>query len=468
MSIFTARRERRELQEATRELQESIADLEQAWAQNTEWRSIAAAAETEFSLSGIQNIAETCRVLAVADPLGKRGVSIRTSYVFGSGIGITCDEESGVNEFVQDFLDDPDNRISLTGHSAHQALGVHEAADGNIFFLLFTDPATGRTVVRTESIEHIEKILPMQEDSARPALYLRSHYQDGRTTKTWHPALNFQPVNKYAELDGVPVDWNTPIYHHAVNRIPMSLLGTPDLFAASPWISAYKNYLQDWARLMRAISKISHRITGKTSRAVQEARSAIQQAAAATQPGAIGLVDAEITTMPNTGATIDAESGKPLAAMIAAALGVPVTMLLADPGQTGARAVAETLDRPLQLEIEARRRTWEETYRAIINHIINTQTTLGNLPQDAPLTITFHWDDITPEPTQAQLDAITTADQLGVLPLEQTALLAMRALGITDPDEKINELRDADGQIHRTTETTGDALIRAAYAGEIK
>ena len=44
----------------------------------------------------------------------------------------------------------------------------------------------------------------------------------------------------------------------------------------------------------------------------------------------------------------------------------------------------------------------------------------------------------------------------------------MRALGITDPDEKINQLRDADGNIHRTTETTGDALIRAAYAGDIK
>jgi hypothetical protein len=50
-----------------------------------------------------------------------------------------------------------------------------------------------------------------------------------------------------------------------------------------------------------------------------------------------------------SGAQIDANSSQPFATRAAAALEVPVTMLLGDPGITGARATAETLDQPTEL-----------------------------------------------------------------------------------------------------------------------
>jgi hypothetical protein len=72
-----------------------------------------------------------------------------------------------------------------------------------------------------------------------------------------------------------------------------------------------------------------------------------------------------LEAIPKSGATIDSESGKPLAAMVAAALGMSVTMLLADPGTTGARAVAETLDKPTILEMGMRRRLWAGVIKTV-------------------------------------------------------------------------------------------------------
>jgi hypothetical protein len=101
-------------------------------------------------------------------------------------------------------------------------------------------------------------------------------------------------------------------------------------------------------------------VTGKNSRAAQAAADALRAANsraanpaappgagagswAATDPGTT------MSMVSKSGAQIDADSHRPLATMVAAALEVPLTMLLGDPGITGARATAETLDEPTEL-----------------------------------------------------------------------------------------------------------------------
>ena len=169
--------------------------------------------------------------------------------------------------------------------------------------------------------------------------------------------------------------------------------------------------------------------------------------------------------------------------MIAAGIGIPVTMLLADPGQTGARAVAETLDRPMELEMMGRRELWTETYRAILNHVIDaavlapqgplkgTLTTSYDgqqtieLAGDTPRTLVFHWDDLTKTSTKELLESIETANSMGVIPYEQIALLTLRALGVRDPDEIIDSMRDDTGAFIPANASLGEALINAAYRG---
>jgi hypothetical protein len=57
--------------------------------------------------------------------------------------------------------------------------------------------------------------------------------------------------------------------------------------------------------------------------------------------------------------------------MAAAGVGLPVTILLADPGQTGARATAETLDLPTILEMTMRRVLWQTALTRVIEHAID-------------------------------------------------------------------------------------------------
>jgi hypothetical protein len=64
-----------------------------------------------------------------------------------------------------------------------------------------------------------------------------------------------------------------------------------------------------------------------------------------------------LSLVSKSGAQIDADSHRPFATMVAAALEVPLTMLLGDPGITGARATAETLDQPTELMARLRRRS---------------------------------------------------------------------------------------------------------------
>src|SRR5699024_7774250 len=155
----------------------------------------------------------------------------------------------------------------------------------------------------------------------------------------------------------------------------------------------------------------------------------------------------QLEAVPKSGATIDAESGRPLATMIAAAFGIPVTMLLADPGATGARAVAETLDRPTILEMSGRREIWTEAYRALLEYAID-QAILARrgplkggvrvdpysqqeevvLSGSGDRTLVITWPDVTDTPIDVMVKAIVEADATGKVPPLETMRLLLRSL----------------------------------------
>ncbi|GAA3843943.1 hypothetical protein GCM10022226_78680 [Sphaerisporangium flaviroseum] len=46
-------------------------------------------------------------------------------------------------------------------------------------------------------------------------------------------------------------------------------------------------------------------------------------------------------------------------------------MLLGDPGTTGARATAETLDQPTELAFQMRRELWSDVHRTLTSYVID-------------------------------------------------------------------------------------------------
>jgi hypothetical protein len=94
----------------------------------------------------------------------------------------------------------------------------------------------------------------------------------------------------------------------------------------------------------------------KTGATTAAATIATPQAAGST---AILGADMELASLPRTSNSVDLGNGKPLAAMVAAALEVSVVALMSDPGTSGAYGVAQTLDVPTTKAMQARQRLWE-------------------------------------------------------------------------------------------------------------
>lgn len=471
---------------------ESIADLERDLHEPGWVRAIALAQE-EFSPEGLRQMRAACRLYALKNPLIKRGLSLRAAYVWGRGVEITARAqgrlpgEQDVQAVISAMLNDPANQRAVTGSQAREALerfGL--GTDGEVFIAAIARPLTGDVQLRTISPDEITDIITDPGDAETPWFYRKETVQSivdmdtgiRRPVRTvvWYPAIHYRPATRRATIGGDRVDWSTRILHVTANRPPRWLRGIPDAYAAIDWARAYNEFLTDWARLMKSLSRFAWRTTIPSAKAGAATRAAIAAAPsrspATGEPlhaGATAILppNAMLEAIPKSGATLDADSGRPIAAMVAAALGVPVTMLLGDPGVTGARATAETLDQPTELETGLRRQLWEWAYRqliefAILEAVRAPQGKLkGKIIRD-PFTgkewavldgpnggetsqvVDFVWPDLDDTDVAATVKAIVEASGTGTIPPEHVLRLLLSALGVTDVDGILEKMIDPE------------------------
>lgn len=422
------------------------------------------------------------RVMAIADPLIRRAVALHIAYVWGSGVTIAAKQEEGaeqdVNAVVQAFLDDPGNQAAFTSAQAREGLERKLQTDGEMFHALVTRPLSGLVQVREIPALEVDEVITNPEDAVDVWFYKRTYTAkqltaQGSATVTTsstqtvlYPDINYRPATRVRSIDGHEVRWDSPVIHTAVNQ--SGGRGTPDLYAALPWARGYKGFLEDWATLVKALSRFAFRATAKNKAGAAAVRARIG-AAPADGSGQVGqtAVTAEGQTFEaigKSGATIDSESGRPLAAMVAAATNWPVTMLLADPGVTGARATAETLDGPVRAVIGGRRTLHANLNRAVLHHVIReavraprgplkgtvlrdpaTGREVVTLRGEQPIRIDVDFPKLDEVDVKTLMDAIAKADGLDKLPPLLVARLAMLALEVDDVDDWLEQVTDADG-----------------------
>ena len=488
VDLLTAR-----LQEAqiTGTTEAGVADLERQIIGDPNWRVFAVLTQQEFTAEGLLTVRSVCRLMSIANPLIKRGVSLRTHYVWGQGFEITArangknrdnSQEQDVAAVIAAFLDDPANQRSVFGQQACEENERAVATDGEIFIALFTKPRHGWVQARAIVADEIQEVICNPEDASEPWFYRRrwttETYDDAGTRmpgtkEVLYPDVDYKPRSKPARYAGVQVAWDAPMVHVPVNRPKGWLRGIPDVYAVINWARAYKEFLEQWSRLMASLSKFAWRLTAEGRNRTQ-ARAAV--AAAGTSRGANGEVNnvggtaitapgATLEAIPKSGATIDAMSGRPLAMMVAAGLDLPVTMLLADPGQTGARATAETLDWPTELAMGARRRLWDSAMMRILRHVITesvrapsgalkgsikrdpvTDREIVTLAGDTDDTIDIVWPDLDDVDPKALLDAVVAANATGTPPPDLILRLVLQALGVRDIDSIMERMVDEQGK----------------------
>lgn len=490
-------------------LREGMADLELAL-EDEGWQRLTTNGESSFSRDGLRRAATVSRVLAVANPLAKRGLALRQAYIWGQGVQVSAratgndQGEQDVNAVVQQFLDDELNQRAFTGDQAHEQLERALGTDGNVFLACFTSPLTGFVQVRTIPFDEIHEIHTNPDDRDDPWFYERRWTarildRQGRVTTeqrtAFYPALTYRPMYRPPTIGGpggAPILWDAPVHHVSVNGLLGWSFGVGDLYASIPWARAYRDFLADWATLVKSLSQFAWRATAKGSKA-QQLRAKLARRPAATAPAAnensVGATatmsdDVTLEAIPKTGATIDSDSGRPLAAMVAAGLGVPVTFLLADPGQTGARAVAETLDKPTENDMSMRRSLWGAAYRAILGHVITASVRAPRgalrgtvtrdpftgretvvLAGDTDATVEVVWPDLSKVPVDILVKAIVEAWSTEILPPREMATLLLHALGVKDVDAVIEGMLDDDGEFVDPRASAGDAAVRAFRQG---
>jgi hypothetical protein len=362
-------------------LQERLTELEVAL-ENAGWQLLTTASDREFSREGLRTISRLARVMWLKNPLIKRGVQVHAHYVMGQAVQVHA-QDAEVNEVLQRFWDDPQNQAELTSQQALEIKETELQLVANLFFVFFTKPDTGRVRVRTIPLDEIADILANPEDSKDIWFYKRTWTQvalDGKqeTLTRYYPDWRYQPEAK-PQMDA-PIEWATPVYHVAVNKLSDMRLGVSEVYAAIDWARAYKEFLEDWATLTRAYSRFAHKLTmpgGKA--AVQAAKAKLgttltyDQAYDTNPPPTVGSTfiagqGVNLEPVKIGGANVSAEDGRRLLLMVSAALGLPESFF--GDVSVGTLATAKSLDRPTELAFIARRSLWSDVLGAILNYVI--------------------------------------------------------------------------------------------------
>lgn len=403
-------------------------------------------------------------IASMADPLIKRGLNLRAAYIWGGGVTIAVRDEPGtgqdINAVVQSFLDDHDNLGTFVDTTARIELERSLGIVGEVALCLPTDPVSGRVRVRVLPPEQITRIAKDPEDAASEQLYLREWADSsGQPVKAWYPALGYRPSQRDRYRDEVEIRWDHPIKLVRVNRVGDR--GVGDVFAAVPWAAAYKRFLEAWSQLTASLSRFAYQVRTRGDRVADAAAKLARANAEAGQ---------NITTDPNTyleavgksGATIDSESGRPLAAMVAAALDLPVTTLLGDPGVTGARATAESVTDASWPVFDVRQQMWGSVLRDVCSWVIDSAVispagplrgTIARdgdrmyavLPDGDGRTIEVVWPERDDTGTLDRIKAIQLADQMERIPPLTIAKMILDALDVKDSDEVLDIITDDQG-----------------------
>lgn len=199
------------------------------------------------------DVLERCHQVWERNPLARAGIAWTTSFVVGDGGSLTYFAKE-VREVLEEFINDPMNHFKSYEREFCEALQV----DGDLFIRFF-DNRQGHTVVIPVRPWHIHWLTTDPENYKQVLSY---HYV--------YAIYHDQPGQSELGTVDVPAD---EMLHIAINRLPYELRGRPEIFSILPWLKAYRDWLEERARINRRKS-IYYFMTMKNSTPAQVAAKA--------------------------------------------------------------------------------------------------------------------------------------------------------------------------------------------------
>lgn len=372
-------------------LQESLTIL-QYQLEREGWTTLGGGLETELTRDALKKINDLARAMWLKNPLIQRGVNVQAYYVFGQGVEVSAEDEE-VDEVVQAFWNDAKNQAELTLHQALLQKEQSLTLFGNLYFVLFVGD-NGRVLVRTIPVSEVRAIVCNPEDAKDPWWYRREYRRldlDGKEKsaatyyKDWRYMGKDKPKGKLAQ--GATFE-TAPVFHVKVGCLDDMKFGVSEVYAALDWARAYKNFLEDWATIVRAYARFAWSLKVNSRQGVVSAKAKFETTISSsgtreTNPppvtGAtfIGQPGVGMQPIRTAGATTSAEDGRRLLLMVASSMGIPETFF-GDVRQ-GTLATAKSLDRPTELKFVSRQTLWHDTLVALLDYVVVQAVEAGTL-----------------------------------------------------------------------------------------
>ncbi len=395
-------------------------------------------ADSLITLDVIRDHSARARRLATLNPIVKRGLVVRNAYMWGDPVvykGMTGPSRKVIEEnskqcfSVQARVRDEQsfNTDGCVIYLVDKAIKTVSPVPLMRLAGVATDDVTGDVVA----------LLINPVENGQPQWYMLWDRVGVKITKS-----NYK-VNKRL----------TAVYA-TVNRLAAEQYGKPDLMSAMSYAQRYKEHLEIAHLMEKSLAKLAFKATSVNAKQ--------QQAVMARMPGpgvggtaSIGAGQ-DIQAINKAGAGIDFSAGTPLAAMVSAALDIPLSVLLTD-GSAGGRQGAETaLEDPTFKALELRR----QLHIDMLNEIA---LALG-------IKVQIEYGSINNDQTHRRIQSLTLAYQNGALhQIEmRSGVLQLLKIAGSLPLEDLPELPDEgedEGEEEDSTTPKSDEDGRATGVG---
>lgn len=313
------------------------------------WNLLGTRPKEGFSLEQLRQISYQLREWSDTNPLLVHGHEVRSSYLFATGYDITREDGSSTQARYQKIIDDPLNQRAVFSLQALSSNERSRYTDGNLFILWdkvtsrFSRLQFGEVYDAVYNPDDVEDLWFIMRSYTRREVNIASIYltPESELVRIWYATDTYKGTIPDM-INGFPVSKSVTILDDRVNRHAGATWGVPDSFAAAPWALAYSAYLRDGTKLLAALAEFAWKITPKTASGALNAGAALTNNRGA---GKNVISNDDITSLPRNNA-VDLHTGRPIAAQAAAALGISVSLLLSDPGESGSFGAAQTLTDP--------------------------------------------------------------------------------------------------------------------------
>ena len=386
----------------------------------------------------------------IHNPVIKQGVQTTSEYVFGRGVNITSEDE-GVREKARDMWGKPDMQRVITGGDGLQKLCSLTQVFGNLFLLL-TPGATGMDRVRVRPMSTIERVALDEWGDPMAWLHIKNDPMNpGQPRREWVKSLLYwEREMMLPEMEQRhPVNMEYAMQHISMGSL-IGVLGLPTFWSGIPWAKAYKESLEDFAVVQRALRTFAWRASGSGYDGVQNMRNAVREGYQRADRDAYGAGrtlfmpsgDSAFAPIRTANYQTPADGSRRLLLMACASFGLPETYF--GDVSVGTYATAATMERPVELRMKAVQDMWSAELERMLSFLID-----GNADNEKQIEVNF--PDILEHEAGPFMQAMKAANELShpVMTPQDQAMKAMMILGFDDVEDKVRKM-DEEGMFDVT------------------